>query len=87
MSADVELLERKRKSTRNKHPVVERLYRCPNGLSLGARRGGPLHLADDDTWEIFTFYEGIPYGRSVGWVTDEQLQRAVERLAAWGGET
>ncbi len=72
--------------------VTERLYICANGLSLGARRGGRLHLAGAceahpdgaDTWEIFTFDErGVRYGASVGWVDEATLQRAVRRLARW----
>lgn len=65
--------------------IQQRLYECPNGLALGARRGGPLHAADERTWEIFLFDRGVPYGESVGMVDEATLERAVRRLAAWGG--
>lgn len=64
--------------------ITERLYTCPNGWQLGARRGGRLHLADATTWEIFVLNSwGIAVGESVGWVDEPTLERAVERLAAW----
>ncbi len=63
---------------------VERLYRCPNGWSLGAVRGGPLVLAGQDSWEVFTLDPlGVVCGASVGFVSDETLRLAVERLASW----
>lgn len=80
----VKALERKFKSKANGRLVTQRLYSCPNGLALGARRGGPLHLADKTTWEVFTMSGGIVYGNAAGWVTEDELQRAVARLAAWG---
>lgn len=74
-----------RRINANKTHRIERLYRCANGLGLGAVRDGVLTLGDDEApWEIFTINEdGIPYGNSVGWVKDDELDRAVERLAAW----
>ena len=54
------------------------------GLSLGARRGGALHMAGADTWEIFTIApNGIPYGEPVGWVDEATLESALRGLAAW----
>ena len=79
----VTALERKFRSKAHGGSVTQRLYTCPNGLSLGARRGGALHQADEKTWEVFTMADGIVYGAHVGWVTDAQLAVAVERLAAW----
>jgi hypothetical protein len=68
----------------NGNKITKRLYRCPNGWSLGARRGGYLHLADADTWEIFVLDpRGIVCGDPAGFVTDDMLARAVARLAAW----
>lgn len=66
--------------------ITERLYTCPNGLQLGARRGGRLHLADEHTWEAFVLDErGIVVGESVGWVTEAELERLVDALANWWG--
>lgn len=72
--------------------ITERLYTCPNGLQLAARRGGRAHLADQDTWEIFVLDAWGIAGRtpdgmpdSVGWVDEATLARAVERLSGWGG--
>lgn len=81
---DVALLERTFKSKANGDRVTERLYKCANNLWLGARKGGALHLSDGTNWEIFTFADGVPYGEPVGFVSDETLAVAVERLAAWG---
>ena len=61
--------------------ITERLYECADGWSLGVRRGGPLHLADESTWEMFVLDHGLAHGDPVGYVTDEQLTRAVNRLA------
>lgn len=70
--------------------ITERLYICGNGWQLGARRGGRLHLADNDTWEIFVLdARGITNCRddgtpeTVGFVDEATLQRAVRRLARW----
>lgn len=89
----VVLTEQTRKSTLPFDPhgtqaardvITERLYRCANGLQLGARRGGRLHLADGNTWEIFTLdAKGIAIGQSSGFVSEEVLNRAVRRLASW----
>lgn len=79
-------LEKQFRSKANGDLVTQRLYQRADGLALGARRGGPLHLADADTWEIFTMCNGIVYGEPVGWVTEERLQSAIARLAAWGQE-
>jgi hypothetical protein len=78
----VDLLEtRKRRGASTR---VERLYRCANGWSLGAVRGGPLDLADEGSWEIFVLdSRGIVCGDSAGFVSDETLAGAVERLARW----
>jgi hypothetical protein len=78
----VELLETRKQRRGETH--VERLYRCPNGWSVGAVRGGPLVLAEHDSWEVFTLDPlGIVCGDSVGFVSDETLRLAVERLASW----
>jgi hypothetical protein len=78
----VEPLETRKRRRGETH--VERLYRCPNGWSLGAVRGGPLVLASQDSWEVFTLDPlGVVCGRSVGFVSDETLRLAVERLASW----
>ena len=64
--------------------ITKRLYKCSNGWSLGARRGGVLHLADDDTWEIFVLDPmGIANGEPAGFVTDATMDKAVARLAGW----
>lgn len=64
--------------------IVQRLYRCDNGWQLGARRGGPLDLADEDSWEIFVLDErGVVSGESAGWVSDETLALAVQRLTGY----
>lgn len=79
----VEVLERRSKK---RHGVVrvQRLYRCGNGLSLGAVTGGPLDLGDDERpWEIFLFNpQGVIYDR-LGFVTDEELARMVAALDSW----
>lgn len=78
----VELMERRHKKYGRVR--VQRLYRCGNGLSLGACSGGPLDLGDDERpWEIFLFNpQGVVYDR-LGFVTDDGLARAVDRLDSW----
>jgi hypothetical protein len=78
----VEVLERRKKA--HGRTRVQRLYRCGNGLSLGAVTGGPLDLGDDERpWEIFLFNpQGVVYDR-MGFVSDEDLVRAVELLDSW----
>lgn len=62
----------------------ERLYECANGWALGARRGGPLHMAGEDTWEIFVLTpQRIANGKPGGWVDEPTLERAVRRLALY----
>lgn len=64
--------------------IENRLYECANGLTLAARRGGMLHLAGADSWEVNVFTRHmVPTGEPVGWVSEEALARAVDRLAAW----
>lgn len=79
----VEMTERR--TGKGENLRTQRLYQCSNGLALGAVRGGPLDAGDDyRPWEIFTIApSGIPYGNSVGFVTDEQLSLAVSRLDDW----
>lgn len=64
--------------------ITERLYECPNGWALGVRRGGPLHLANEQTWELFVL---TPWrtasGRPVGFVDDLTVEHAIRRLAAF----
>lgn len=90
----VEMIERKRGAVplegltseteaAGRDHITERLYRCTNGLQLGARRGGRLHGADATTWEIFVLSSNsVLVGAPVGFVTDEQLEQAVVRLDA-----
>jgi hypothetical protein len=76
--------ERTFKSKANGDKVTQRLYSRADGFALGAIRGGPLCIADEHTWEVFTMDNGIMIGESVGWITDAELQRSVRTLAAWG---
>lgn len=68
--------------------VEERLYECPNGLALAARRGGPLHLADSHTWEVMllTEFRSTAWPQPEGWVTEDTLSRMVANLAEWQRE-
>lgn len=67
--------------------VEQRLYECPNGFSLACRRGGPLHLADEESWEVTTMRGRVAViGRPVGWVPDRAIERLVARLATWPPE-
>jgi hypothetical protein len=78
----VELLENP--TCRAGQTRIQRLYRCPNGLSLGAVRGGPVDLAGDESWEVVVFDErGIVTSDSTGFVPDETLATIVGRLAQW----
>jgi hypothetical protein len=89
LACDIPGVVRAQQSRRGKgFRVEERLYECANGLALGARRGGPLHLADADSWEVFTLDERrLPIGgHAVGWIGEEQLLRLVKRLAEWPWE-
>lgn len=103
MSAGVTMVEARRRGTlpldfegkRSARDVItERLYTCPNGFQLGARRGGRAHLAGacpahpdgDRTWEVFVLVGGTARGNSVGWATEEQLAVMVDRLANWHGQ-
>lgn len=89
----VTLLERSGRATlpadpfgglRARDRVTQRLYRCANGWSLGARRGGRLHLAGDDTWEVFVLDPmGVIEGEPKGFVDEATLETAVRRLAGW----
>jgi hypothetical protein len=81
------LREQQRKSAL-KDVLTKRVYQCANGWGIAARRGGRLHLCDETTWEIWTIDpRGVPAGERVGWVTDAQLDHAVERLARyWGAD-
>lgn len=104
MTAGVTMREQSRKAglpfdfdgtSKTKDVVTERLYTCPNGWSLGARRGGRTHLAGEcpahpdgeGTWEVFVLDpRGIVSGEPVGWVREDQLPGMVDRLANWGGQ-
>lgn len=75
-----------------KDHIEERLYTCPNGWSLGARRGGRLHMAGEcpahpdgaGTWEVFTLDpRGVACGGAIGYIGEEQLERLVIRLRDW----
>jgi hypothetical protein len=63
--------------------VEERLYAYPNGWALAARRGGVLDLAGPDSWEIAVLRpDAVMHGRSVGFVSDDDLAGAAETMAA-----
>lgn len=64
--------------------VEERVYECGNGLALGVRRGGPLHLADKETWEVVVLTpQRVVNGTSATYVTEDQLLDMVHRLSRW----
>lgn len=64
--------------------LTKRIYQCANGWGLGARRGGRLHVADAGSWEVFAVDpSGMPVPPSVGYVSDQALDSAVDRLASW----
>lgn len=103
MSADVQMTEASRKGhlpfdlfgdEPARDVITERLYTCPNGFQLGARRGGRAHLAGacpahpdgDGTWEVFVLVGGVVQGEPAGWVTEEQLAVMVDNLANWHGQ-
>lgn len=82
--ADVVRMDETQRRSERGQLIVERMYRCPNGWALGARRGGPLHLADAQSWEIFAIRpDGLPIQPSTGFVDDAALARRVSELAAW----
>lgn len=85
--APVVMMERKFRSKANKALVTERLYQVAQGVALGARKGGAFHLSDGTNWEVFTLYNGIGHGNSVGFVDDDTLARAVTKLRAWAVES
>ena len=74
----VTMREATRKGARG--PITERLYECSNGLAVGARRGGALHLAGKDSWEVFTIVNGVPR-ESAGYVTDAYLALHVQAVS------
>jgi hypothetical protein len=71
------VLERERRS--EGRLITERLYDCGDGWSVAARRGGPLDLADDDSWEVVVLMGAVVYGAAAGFVTEQELAWAVDR--------
>lgn len=83
--AGVTALERRFRSKANRATVTQRLYRKDGSpLSVAVMRGGPLHVADEHTWQLTMMYNGIAYGELEGFVTEERLASIVRALAAWG---
>lgn len=66
--------------------VEERLYECANGLALGVRRGGPLHLADPEkgTWEGFVLgHQRFVISEVAGWLDEATVRRWVTALSQY----